>query len=80
MMSKPRGAVLFGAALMGLTLGIPAASADPARANSRAYQAWRSANALKVSRALPGSTAASPKSAPDAGGQTVTTGENDTFH
>ena len=78
MMSKPRSAVLCGAALYALILGVAPASAGPSGAHSRAYQAWLAANALKMPRAISGGKIASANPAPDAGAQTVTTSENDT--
>jgi hypothetical protein len=79
MMSQPRRSVLSGTTLLGLTLVVLAASASPARADSRAYQAWRSANASSFK--IPGGSAgtiAAAKPAADAGGQVVTTSADDT--
>ena len=72
--------VLWGTAFLGLTLGVPAASAGPAAAAGRAYQAWRSAitSSLKIPGGSAGSELSSAKPAPVAGGQVVTTADYDT--
>ena len=78
--SKLPCSVLCGTAFLVLTLGVPAASAGPAAAAGSAYQAWRSAirSSLKIPGGSAGSELASAKPAPVAGGQVVTTADNDT--
>src|SRR5687768_11394909 len=80
MISKLRCPVLWGTAFLGLTLGVPAASAGPAPPAGRAYQAWREAiaSSLNIPGGSAGSTVTSGKPAPVAGGQVVTTNNTDT--